>query len=260
MNGYKISAQLSTPDDRDILVEKIFDRSVISNDRVCPPYCFHKMQEVRSQGHQGSCTSMALASVKEWHEKKDLGRDMSFSPQFLHNFLSQPESSTSVRNGMKVLMDKGICQEQEFRYGLKHPHPPSEEVLQGALNFRIAAYARIKTIAGLKQSIYVNGPAVVVIPVFNHSLFMWKPEKDKDGQRIIGYHAMAVQGYNQVGIFIRNSWGKGWGYEGNTFMFWSDFVHIAELWTCVDLTSTKINYSMTDLLRAIYRQMKLISL
>ena len=45
---------------------------------------------------------------------------------------------------------------------------------------------------------------------------------------------MVVTGYDEDGIFIRNSWGESWGDSGSCKMLWEDIDCAWELWTTID--------------------------
>lgn len=39
-----------------------------------------------------------------------------------------------------------------------------------------------------------------------------------------GYHAVVIVGYDEMGVYIQNSWGINWGYKGFCVLPWKDFL------------------------------------
>jgi hypothetical protein len=40
----------------------------------------------------------------------------------------------------------------------------------------------------------------------------------------LGCHAVLIVGYDPIGIYIQNSWGKGWGFKSFAIMKWEDVI------------------------------------
>jgi hypothetical protein len=106
------------------------------------------------------------------------------------------------------------------------------ELYETAAAYKIASYARIRTIEGLKESLYMNGPCLIAGPVYHAGQDMWK--KKEPDQRLNGGHAMAVVGYTEDAFIIRNSWGSHWGEGGHCLFPFSEWGSQWEVWTTVD--------------------------
>ncbi len=238
-------SELGSAGDENEIASGIGDIDINTFSEISPYPQFARSYEnrIRSQGSQGSCAAMAVAAMKEGQEYKENSFVHYMSPQFIYDSRPIPESTgMTVRSAMKILMKKGICPEYAHIYGFKAPITAS--ILRQAENFRIASYARIISMQALRHSIANNGPAIMVVAVYNYGTSMWKPEFGS--QQLIGYHAMAVVGYNPWGFMIRNSWGTDWGVDGYAFILNKDFNYIKEIWTCVDVNSHKLNISATE--------------
>jgi len=135
---------------------------------------------------------------------------------------------------MKVLQTKGVCLEKLYPYGTNKI--PSEEVIAQAELFRINNYARIYTLNELKQALYIKGPGIVAVPVYNYSDRMWHKNTDDE---FLGGHDMCYVGYDDElnCIWIRNSWGVGFSERGYVKMSYQDFLDAWEWWCSVDLDS-----------------------
>lgn len=95
--------------------------------------------------------------------------------------------------------------------------------------FKINSYARVGNNEQLKFAIVANGPCVAVLPVYNADSAdeFWNERYGK----LLGYHAVAVVGYNEDGFIIRNSWGENYGSDGYTLIKEKDANKFQEVWT-----------------------------
>jgi hypothetical protein len=134
-----------------------------------------------------------------------------------------------MRDLMKVLKEKGDCTELMFPYGSEGL--PSIPVLINGSSYKINNYAAVNTINDLKTALYVNGPCIITIPVYNHTERLWF---QNPGEELLGGHALCIVGYIKEGIIIRNSWGTDWGQEGYCIMPYADFGVQYEIWTTID--------------------------
>ena len=95
-------------------------------------------------------------------------------------------------------------------------------------SIKISKYFMISNALQLKHAIYANGPCVAVLPVYNEDEQFWQ----KTGN-CIGYHAVAIVGYDENGFIIRNSWGEYYGHNGYSYISNDDINHIKEAWTMI---------------------------
>lgn len=191
------------------------------------------MLPIRDQGTQGSCAAMAGAAMKEWQEHLELDIHDYMSPQFIYNNREDiSQEGMHMRDLMEILKQKGDCLESAFPYGSSGK--PSQETYVAAAIYRTLNYAFVDTIDLVKTSLYINGPCIIAVPVYNYSERMWY---QNSGESFLGGHALCVVGYNLEGFIIRNSWGKNWGKEGYCIMPYSDFGLQWELWTTIDAKS-----------------------
>lgn len=228
---YKFIVRRSPDDPRDWKASAIYKKIALPDvvdyrDRMFP---------VRDQGSQGSCVAMAGAAMKEWQERIDVMLDEYMSPQFIYNNREDiTEEGMYVRDLMNILRKKGVCVESFYPYGAFKEI--TKEVYDNALNFIIENYASIDTITELKTALYINGPCIIAVPVYNLTERMWKK---KMGDYLLGYHLLCVAGYNEDGFIIRNSWGDDWGQKGYCIFPYEDWGCQMETWTTVDANSYK---------------------
>jgi hypothetical protein len=223
---YKLNVRRSPKDSRDWKARAIYYKVIL------PEVVDYrdKMQPIRDQGNQGSCAAMSGAAMKEYQEKMDIGLNEYMSPQFIYNNREDlAEEGMYMRDLMKVLKEKGDCTEKHFPYGdLRKPEV--DDYIE-ASKYRTLNYASINTIEELKTALYINGPCIIAIPVYNYTKRLWY---QNPGEELLGGHALCVVGYNTEGFIIRNSWGKDWGDNGYCAMSYADFGMQWEVWTCID--------------------------
>jgi C1A family cysteine protease len=223
---YKLNVKRSPFDARDHKASAIFPKITL------PDILDYRkdMFTIRDQQGQGACVAMAGSAMKEWQEKWDSLLEEHLSPQFIYNSREDPNGEGMyMRNLMDILRIKGVCKETTYPY--KQFNPISEAVYKEALNFVIREYASIDTIDELKTALYINGPCVFSVPVYNWSERMWR---QNPGDSSLGGHAMCFCGYNAEGFIVRNSWDTDWGQEGYCIFPYEDWGYQWEVWTSID--------------------------
>lgn len=77
----------------------------------------------------------------------------------------------------------------------------------------------------MKKSIIANGPAVIAMIARSTNDEFW------NGDSNLGGHAVAVVGFDEESIIIKNSWGVNYGNGGFYQMRNEDFNKVLECWT-----------------------------
>jgi len=213
-----------------------------------------KLLPIKDAKKCGSCISQALATVIEFHEFIDTGKEEYFSQQFIYDLRKNINvDGMEPRDALHIILRFGICKEklcpdQHYNAG---ETPTTEgafipydtlnitnEFKQLAKNYCITCYGKIFTIDELKQTLMNHGPAIIVFPVKNVKNVkgrFWKRTSKKD--LISGYHTVVVVGWNKKGFFLRNNWGPKWNGDGHCFYPYSEFGIHHECWGIVDVTS-----------------------
>lgn len=228
MREFKVGAIQSPSDPRDYIYKTL-------RRPVGLPNKFSRRQlfgSVRNQGQYGSCVGFGAGGVKDGQEGVNYpGGGVTISPLFIYTCCKQMDGIPTVegtypRVAMEVLHKLGACKEQTFPYS-KMSWPMMTAIPPGAneeaKTFKIGAYARVQTVAEVKQALVEDGPVLGAVLVCSNFMF---PEPGgligiPEGT-VYGGHAVCVVGYDDTktwrghaGFFeVRNSWGPDWGDEG----------------------------------------------
>lgn len=191
----------------------------------CPP--------IYDQGQLGSCTANAICFVMWYAVLRQWGIAMAqFSRLFQYYFsrmmegTTQQDSGAMLQDAIRVPAFLGTVPETAWPYDItKYRTMPPSQLLMLARQERAVSYRAIpQTVDAFRLALNnkmpvvfgcgvydsfdsgVGGPGVVPMP--------------KQGDKVLGGHAMAVVGYNDnTKLFIvRNSWGTAHGDKGYYYM------------------------------------------
>lgn len=137
------------------------------------------------------------------------------------------------RNVFQILQRIGSVPESVYPYcNDEDAPPPDEDLYKIAAQYRIANFARITTIDGLKKALIEYGPCYLQLPLYTNRPRFWIPAEV--GEQPVGGHAVAVVGYNERGFILRNSWGEDWNGNGCIIFPYSEWSIHWECWCGVD--------------------------
>lgn len=125
----------------------------------------------------------------------------------------------------KEVEAEGMTFKEAFTY-LRHHGVSSKKG-----NLMIKEYAMVRNILQLKYALLMNGPCFGALPVYSDRPDFWNKYQ---GDRLQGYHAIAIVGYDKEGFVIRNSWGTSFGDKGYTKIPYEEFGKLMEVWTVID--------------------------
>lgn len=171
------------------------------------------LPSVIDQGSQSICVPCTISAYLNWRENLKDGETKD-------NKVAMHEIYGSRTNN-----GEGMTYKDAFKF-LRHDGVNSRNGL-----LRINLYGKVVNNLALKHAIVMNGPCFGALPVYNSDDDFWEP---KAGDRLMGYHAISIVGYDEEGFFIRNSWGKSFGDNGYTYIKNGDMGKMIELWTIID--------------------------
>lgn len=259
MINYSFGLHKSLFDNRDYLIFGFFtaitlpEKYSVEND----------MTPVRSQSKEGACVGFALATgVKEWQEQKDYSKFIELSPRYIYEEakkISGHTSGTTLRAAMKVVREKGVCEENLWPYEVPQISAKSPSADSNAKRFKIKTYARITNLNELKHSLVQFGPILIGVKVYSGM----KEAKDTGivpnpscwNRKVLGGHALCAVGYNNKSphfkkdghIKCKNSWGKDFGDKGYIYLSYKYIkANMIDAFSCVDILDPK-PYRIVDL-------------
>ena len=171
------------------------------------------LPKVLNQGEESICVPCTISVYLNWKENLKNGK-------IIDNKISLSEIYNSRTN-----KGEGMTYKDAFKF-LKHNGVNSKN---GVLTIKL--YGMILNPLNLKYAIVTNGPCCGALPVYSEEKEFWKKRKH---DKLLGYHAISIVGYDNDGFFIRNSWGENFGDKGYTYIKNEDMDLMVEIWTIID--------------------------
>jgi C1A family cysteine protease len=183
---------------------------------------------IEDQGQLGSCTGNASTSALEIVTKSpnQLSRLMAYYGGRALEGTVKTDAGAYVRDVIKGLSKSGVCNEALWPYNInKFAVTPPAAAYRDALKVipKVASYQRVTTLNDVKNAIASGLPVVFGFMVPQY--FMSQAVATTGWVRLptssdwmIGGHCVAAVGYDERGaspfVWVRNSWGAGWGRQG----------------------------------------------
>ncbi len=206
---------------------------------------------VGNQGSVGSCVSWATGYyARYWLRNRALGEKTLFAPMYLYSQIAQGvDRGSSFPGNFNILVSQGIAPRSVYTQGdYDYTTQPTPAQRTAAAPYRATSYARLFSGTGtgaqaaIQAAIASGQPVMLGIPVypeFDHANSA-DPLVDvpKPGETSRGGHGVFAPKYDEVGVWIENSWGTGWGAAGWGHLTWA-FVngYAMEGWTLSSSTT-----------------------
>lgn len=189
--------------------EHIFGASLVSS--LPKKYSYQRyLPKVINQGSEPICVPCSLSVYLNYRENLKTGSKKDNKIDYFEIY------------GSKTTQGNGMTFKEALRF-LRHNGVDSK-----AGRLKIEEYSMIKSAVLLRTALITNGPCFGALPVYNDGNTFWKKE---NGDSLLGYHAIAIVGYDEEGFIIRNSWGTEYADKGYTKIAEKDFGNFIELWT-----------------------------
>ena len=171
------------------------------------------LPNVIDQGSDSICVPCTMSAYLNWKENLKDGQTKDNKVSIYDIYNSRENSG------------EGMTYKDAFKY-LRHNGVKSKN---GILSINL--YGKVNNSFALKYAIVMNGPCFGALPVYNSDDDFWNK---KAGDKLMGYHAISIVGYDEDGFFIRNSWGESFGNNGYTHIKNCDMHKMIELWTIIE--------------------------
>ena len=208
----------------------------------------HKCPPVYHQGSLGSCTAQALCAAHAVCDPDFIGSRLFlyYNERLLHNNTGE-DTGASVEDGVRCMEKYGICTEMSYPYIIENfTKPPPPECYTDALLHQAVKVKQIEpTLLEMKKCLASGVPFVCGIGIYK-SFEDPRVERTgvvdlpKEGERLLGGHAVLVVGYNDKAqrFLVRNSWGMFWGDSGHfsvPYEYLTSDKYCSDLWAILQV-------------------------
>lgn len=203
-----------------------------------------KLSKVGYQNY-GTCTNWGtISGIKEYQEGNDLSEYFGYINTKKISQLYDIEGDY-VKNALKSVCDYGVC-----KAGLFPDNPgrnwaeyvrkePSKEAYEDAAKRKGKTYWSVgSSIQDFKNAIFnYKAPVVFAMDWFRTYNTTPKSGRLPLPNDYVGGHCMAAIGWDKNGIWVKNSWGTGWGNGGFFYIPFEDWYkhNIFNCWILLDL-------------------------
>jgi len=189
---------------------------------------------VLDQGGEGACTGFALATVANYllrargkdPDAEEVSAWMLYAMAKRYDeWPGEDYSGSSARGVMKGWHKHGICASRLWRDLTGEPVP--DERAADAIRRPLGAYYRVnhRDLVAMHAAITEVGVLLATADVHEGWQSLASGKSDiAYSERKIGGHAFAIVGYDDVGFWIQNSWGTGWGKGGLARIGYDDWL------------------------------------
>ena len=193
---------------------------------------------IGDQGQVGSCGPWAVGySIMGYYAKTQPHAGAPFAAMSLYNEVNGGRDvGTSVFQLYDALKQKGITEQAVWKHGLNDvTSRPSSAEAANALTHRSSGGTVLflgdrqgsAARTAIETALAAGHPVAIGMPVFDGFFRLSGGSAVMTASKATGTnyggHEVAAYGYNDSGVKIANSWGKGWGTAGWATLSW-DFV------------------------------------
>ncbi len=195
---------------------------------------------VLDQGQEGACTGFALAAVVNFMKHNRAGAPQLRKPEgasarMLYEMAKRYDEwpgedyeGSSIRAAMKGWHRHGVCRESVWpNRKTQNPRLTSARQLD-ALDMPLGNYFRVRHLHLSQLHCALAEAGILYASAAVHGGWM-NPDPDTGSieyhQQQTGGHAFAIVGYDTEGLWIQNSWGRDWGFNGFGHLSYDDWFH-----------------------------------
>jgi hypothetical protein len=188
------------------------------------------------QGQIGSCVAWSIAyGIMGYYANRTHGSGAPYAPLYLYMRTvapgSPPNSGLYPNKALDEAKNSGVDTLADYFQGnYNYSAAPTPAEIANAKNYKVSGYTTLfvgsrQGPAGslaIKQALAAGNPVAIGIPVFAD--FFSMPANSLYNTlsgSSYGGHMIAVFGYDEQGVWIRNSWGRSWGTSGDAHLSWA---------------------------------------
>ena len=202
------------------------------------------MVKIGYQGDVGSCVTWAIDyALLGWYSRHDNRPGQPFNPMYTYSQIHQPQGGSYPEDAMKVALQQGNDTMAHYSHNeFDDIDLPNDSERANAGNWKISGYQTLyadpygngggSAVATAIQTALASGKPVAIGMALRDG-FMTMTDSpttlDDDVTTSINdpltgnprYHEVLAIGYDQLGVWIQNSWDTTWGYGGLGRISWS---------------------------------------
>jgi C1A family cysteine protease len=214
---------------------------------------------VEDQNEASSCVGNAVCNAYELLLKKkspDLFKELSrlfvyYNARKEDGLTVMSDEGTYVRSALRGLQSHGVCSEVIWPYDITKVNvEPSAEAYAAALDYKIAAYYRLRTINQICDALNNEYPVPYGMEIFDrfYDVDASNPivNMPYGSEENLGGHAMCLIGYDLAKkLFLaKNSFGTDWGDQGYC---WVPFNYIRDYGYDIWVFDISTSQSLSDI-------------
>lgn len=198
-------------------------------------YLRHRIP-VLDQGSEGACTGFGLATVANYLLRTrsiQPEKSGSVSPRMMYEMAKRYDpwpghdyEGSSCRGAMKGWQKHGVCRESLWKHTGRGKQTLSRERSRDAATRPLGAYYRVNTrdLTAMHAALAEVGVLYVSSDVHSGWDDVGADGVIRSRTKILGGHAYALVGYDEVGFWLQNSWGPEWGNKGFGRLSYDDWL------------------------------------
>jgi C1A family cysteine protease len=195
---------------------------------------------VKNQHTKPTCVAHALASLVEYHSKRQSGKYRKFSTEFIYGY--RPEgyyvgNGMCIKDGLKTLLNVGDVYYTElegnsnFERAMEKVRENVGTLAQKAKPHRISAYYKLNATDEIKTAIMRDGFVVASMNTYKGAKLV-KDVYTYEQTAEHGRHCVLLIGWTKDGWLVQNSWGYLYGGDGKFILPFS--FKLNEAWGVTD--------------------------
>ncbi len=212
------------------------------------------MPPVGDQGQISSCVAWSIGySLMGYYANLTKAAGAPYAPLYLYMRTVQPGGAPDIGlyppDALALATASGVDTQADYTQGTTGWRTsPTAAQVANATKYKVAGWTTLwsgyghgqgaAAQASIKQALAAGSPVAIDFPVFpdffnlhNSALYTTTSGTNQGG------HMVAAYGYDSDGIWIRNSWGTGWGAAGDAHLSWA-FVN-ADVWDAYTITGLR---------------------